>query len=246
MDRMIYTALSGARAAMDRQQVLSNNLANVNTTGFRAEMASFTAKEVKGDGLQTRSHGLEVTLGYNDTAGPVQTTGRALDVAAQGKAMFAIQGLDGTEAYTRAGSLNVAADGTLVGHMGLPMLSSNNAPIVVPANAQLQFGNDGTLSATVAGQPPQVLGRLKLVTPDADNRVARGDDGLFRSTVGDNLPTDPNARLIDGALEGSNVNPVEAMVGMIATARQFEINLRMLQNAEKNDQSASRLLNLNN
>ncbi|MCU0941009.1 MAG: flagellar basal-body rod protein FlgF [Hydrogenophaga sp.] len=241
MDRFIYTAMTGAKAAAERQQVLSNNLANVSTPGFRAELSTFRAVPVRGDGASTRVFALEATSGHDAKAGSVQITGRALDVAAQGDAWFAVQGLDGTEAYTRAGSLQVNAEGTLVNASGLPMLG-DGGPIVVPVNAMVDIGADGTVNARVGNEPGQVVGRLKMVVPDADNPIKRSGDGLFRGPQGDPLPASEVARLQDGALEGSNVNPVEAMVGMIAAARQFEVQMRMLQNGEGNDRSASQLL----
>ena len=244
MDRMIYTAMTGASAAAHRQQLLSNNLANASTPGFRAELSTFRAVPIRGDGASTRVFALEATAGHSDAAGPVTSTGRNLDVAARGNAYFALQALDGTEAYTRGGALEVSTDGTVVNPQGLPMLG-DGGPLVAPANAQLDIGEDGTVTARVGNQPPQALGKLKLVTPDADNRLQRGGDGLFRGPQGDPLPADATARLQSGALEGSNVNPIEAMVGMIAVARQFEVQMRMLQNGEKNDQTAAQLLGLN-
>jgi len=230
---------------MHRKQALTHNLANVSTNGFRAEMSTFRSVPLRGEGASTRAFALEATAGHLDTPGPINQTGRNLDVAAAGRAFFAVQALDGTEAYTRAGALQVSAQGQLVGVNGLPMLDDGAAPIAVPANAQVMIASDGTVSARVGEEPPQALGRLKLVTPDdAAQRLVRGNDGLFRGADGGPLPADATATLIDGALEGSNVNPVEAMVGMISVARQFELQLRMLQNAERNDQTAARLLNL--
>lgn len=245
MDRLIYTAMTGASASAQRQQVLANNLANVSTPGFRAEMSTFRAVPVRGDGASTRVFALEATAGHSDAPGPVTHTGRNLDVAAKGRAYMAVQGLDGTEAYTRAGALEVSPDGSLVNAQGLPLLSDGGAPLVAPANAQISIGEDGTVSARVGNQPPQGIGKIKLVTPDADNRLQRSEDGLFRGPFGDPLPTDATARVQDGALEGSNVNPMEAMVGMIQVARQFEVQMRMLQNSEANDKTASQLLNMN-
>jgi flagellar basal-body rod protein FlgF len=244
MDRMIYTAMTGASAAQHRQQLLSNNLANASTPGFRAELSTFRAVPIRGDGASTRVFALEATAGHSDAAGPVTSTGRNLDVAARGNAYFALQALDGTEAYTRGGALEVSTDGTVVNPQGLPMLG-DGGPLVAPANAQLDIGEDGTVTARVGNQPPQALGKLKLVTPDADNRLQRGGDGLFRGPQGDPLPADATARLQSGALEGSNVNPIEAMVGMIAVARQFEVQMRLLQNGEANDKTASQLLSMN-
>lgn len=246
MDRVIYTALSGANAAMHRQQVLSNNLANVSTNGFRAELATFRSVPLRGEGATTRAFALEATAGHLDTPGSMNSTGRNLDVAAVGQAYFAIQALDGTEAYTRAGALQVSAQGQLVGHAGLPMLDDAGAPINIPDNARVTIGRDGSVSARVGDEAPQVLGRLKLVTPDPEiQRLVRGNDGLFRSADGAPLPADPAATLVDGMLEGSNVNPIEAMVGMITVARQYELQMRMIQSAEKNDQTASQLLGMN-
>jgi len=245
MDRVIYTTLSGANAALHRQQVLSNNLANISSNGFRAELSTFRSVPLRGEGASTRAFALDATAGHLDSPGTMNSTGRNLDVAAVGRAYFAIQALDGTEAYTRAGSLQVSAQGQLVGHAGLPMLDEGGAPINVPNNAHLMIAQDGSVSARVGNEPPQALGRLKLVTPDDDaQRLVRGNDGLFRSLTGDPLPADPVATLKDGVLEGSNVNAIEAMVGMISAARQYELQMRMLQNTERNDQTASRLLGL--
>ena len=237
MDRMIYLSMAGAKMNMQRQEVLSHNLANVSTTGFRAELTAFRAVPVQGDGASTRVYALESTPGYNNEAGPVAATGRNLDVAMKGNAWLAVQGLDGTEAYTRNGALDVNTEGLLVTQGGLQVLG-DGGPITVPANASVQIGSDGTVTATVGNGRPQGIGRLKLVSPEAP--MTRGTDGLFRA--GEDLPADPNARVQDGALEGSNVSPVESMVAMIAAARQFETQMKMLQGAQEREQHASKLL----
>ncbi len=238
MDRLIYLAMAGAKATMQRQDVLAHNLANASTTGFRAEMQAFRAVPVLGDGASTRVYALESTIGYDDRAGPVQTTGRALDVAPQGKAWLAVQSLDGSEAYTRAGALQVSAEGQLVTPSGLPVLG-DGGPISIPANATLEVASDGTITASTGRGRPQPVGRLKLVTPEAP--LTRGDDGLFRASDGE-LPVDPGAKLQSGALEGSNVSAVETMVAMIAAARQFEQQMKVLQGAEQREQGAAKLL----
>jgi flagellar basal-body rod protein FlgF len=188
---------------------------------------------------------LEATSGYRDTPGAVQRTGRNLDAMAAGSAWFAVQGLDGTEAYTRSGAFEVSSAGQLMTGTGLPVLSDGGAPIDLPPGAEVALGSDGTITAKVAGQPPTAVGRLKLATPTAQDPLVRGTDGLFRARSGEPVPQDANARLMAGALEGSNVNPVESMVGMIAASRQFEQQMRLLQTAETNDKSASQLLSLN-
>jgi len=240
MDRMIYLSMSGAKAMMQRQDVLANNLANASTTGFRAELQAFRAVPVRGDGASTRVYALETTTGYDPAAGPAQQTGRPLDVALQGNAWLAVQGFDGTEAYTRMGSLQVDAEGTLMTSGGRTVLG-DGGPIQLPIDSTPQIAADGTVTVRQPNGSMTPVGRLKLVTPEAP--LSRGDDGLFRAPEGD-LPADPNARLQDGALEGSNVNPIENMVAMIAAARQFEAQMKMLQTAEKDEQSAGQLLSL--
>jgi flagellar basal-body rod protein FlgF len=240
MDRMIYLAMSGAKATMQRQEVVSHNLANASTVGFRAELAAFRAVPVVGEGASTRVYALESTPGYNPAPGPVQSTGRALDVAMKGNAWLAVQGLDGTEAYTRAGSLDVNTEGLLTTSNGL-MVMGDGGPITVPPNSEVSVGADGTISAKSGNQRPQVVGRLKLVTPEAP--LTRGTDGLFRA--GEDLPADPTARVAGGALEGSNVSAIESMVSMISAARQFEQQMKMLKSAEEKEQSASKLLSSN-
>jgi len=241
MDRMIYLSMAGAKASLHRQDVLANNLANVSTGGFRAEMAAFRAVPVRGDGASTRVYALETTTGYNSDPGVVQTTGNNLDVAMKGNAWLAVQGLDGTEAYTRAGALDVNPEGLLTTKAGLTVLG-DGGPITVPANSEVAIGSDGTISAKTGNGRTTTIGRLKLVTPEA--AMTRGTDGLFRATDGD-LPADANARLQDGALEGSNVSPVETMVAMISAARQFEHQMKLLQTAQGNEQAAAKLLSNN-
>lgn len=244
MDRLIYTAMSGANAAIQRQSVLATNLANVSTPGFRSELSTYRSVPLEGEGVSTRVFALETTAGYADTPGPAQSTGRPLDAMAKGGAWFAVQGLDGVEAYTRAGAMSLSTEGVLVNAQGLPMLDDSGAPLNVPANAQPSIGSDGTVTSKIAGQPAVVVGRLKLVTPDPEQRLTRGEDGLFRMAEGEPLPADATARMESGVLEGSNVNAVEAMVGMIHAARQFEMQMRLLQNAETNDKSAAHLLSM--
>jgi len=238
MDRLIYIAAAGAQALLSRQDVLAGNLANVSTPGFRAELQALRAVPVRGDGASTRVYALETTVGYDARPGPVASTGRALDVAVQGNSWLAVQSLDGSEAYTRNGALQLDAQGQLVTASGLPVAGSGGGPITVPANASVDIA-DGSIAATVAGQRPQVVGRLKLVTPEAP--LERGADGLFRAADGE-LDVDPQARVQGAALEGSNVSPIESMIGMIAAARQFEQQIKALQGAEQRDQSAAKLL----
>ena len=244
MDRLIYTAMTGAGAAASRQAILSSNLANASTNGFRAQLETYRAVPLNGEGASTRVFAVEATAGFSDLPGQAQQTNRSLDAMTTDKSWFAVQGLDGTEAYTRNGSFEVTSDGTLKTMNGLTVLTSGGSPITAPAGAEVTLSNDGTVSAKVGNQPLSVLGKLKQVTPTADDPLKRGDDGLFRSTSGESLDNDDTARLHVGVLEGSNVNAIETMVGMIQTARQFEAQTRLMTSAESNDRSAAQLLGL--
>jgi len=242
MDRLIYTAAAGARALMQRQDGIANNLANAGTPGFRADQVAFRAVPVQGDGLPTRVSSVEVTAGFDDTPGALDRTGRPLDAAIAGHGYFAVQSTDG-EAYTRAGGFEVQPDGTLTGVAGLPVLG-DGGPITIPAGTQVSIAADGTITAQGATGGPQNVGKLKLVNPPA-SELRKGADGLLRTENGDPAASDADVRVQGGALEGSNVKVVDAMVQMIDAARQFDTQMKLLQTAEQNDQRAAQLLSPN-
>jgi flagellar basal-body rod protein FlgF len=241
MDRLIYTAMTGAKHLLHRQDALAQNLANANTNGYRADTVAFRAVPVQGQQAGTRVFTVETTVGADFAPGPLLGTGRSLDVAVQGPGWLAVQARDGAEAYTRAGSLQVGADGTLRLPNGLLVLGEGG-PITLPANAQASIGADGTISAKTPGsRDSTTVGRLKLVNPPAED-LKKGTDGLFRRSDGEPAPADPAVRVADGTLEGSNVNVVDALVGMIAVARQFELQMKLLATAEQNEQKAGSLV----
>jgi flagellar basal-body rod protein FlgF len=241
MDRLIYTSMTGAKHLLHRQDTLAQNLANASTTGYRADTVALRAVPVRGNEAGTRVFTVETTTGSDFASGPMQSTGRPLDVAVQGPGWIAVQALDGNEAYTRAGNLQVSADGTLQLPNGLPVLGEGG-PITVPADAQLSVAPDGTVSAKTANSPTvNQVGRIKLVNPDSAE-LEKGLDGLFRVRGGDPAGADESVRLAEGTLEGSNVNVVEAMIGMIAAARQFEMQMKLLSTAEQNEQKAGSML----
>lgn len=244
MDRIIYTAMTGAATAANRQSVLANNLANVTTNGFRAQLATYRAVPVSGDGATTRVFAVESTAGYSDVQGAPQRSGRALDAMAGKSGWFSVQALDGTESYTRNGHFDVSTEGNLVTGNGLPVLSNGGAPITIPTGAVVTIGNDGNVSAKVGTEPSNIVGRLKIVTPTANDPLVRGENGLFRTFSGQALDADDRIQLQVGSLEGSNVNAIETIVGMIQTARQFETQMKLLQGAESNDRTADKLLTM--
>jgi flagellar basal-body rod protein FlgF len=242
MDRMIYVAASGVRATMQRQEVLANNLANVNTPGYRSENVAFRVAPVLGEGLQTRAMVAESTPGADFTPGVVTTTGRGLDVAIQGQGFFAVQAADGSEGYTRNGGFQINDQGLLQTHGGQLVLG-DGGPISVQPGTVVTIADDGSVSGTPAGggKTATPIGRLKLVNPPAAE-IKRSTDGLFRMKDGGDAPVDARVRVAAGAIEGSNVNAVEAMVGMITLARQFEMQMKLLQAADQADRKGAQLL----
>ena len=244
MDRMIYVGMSGAKQAMEQQASVANNMANVSTPGFRAQINNFRAVPVVGQEAATRAMVVASTPGADMRSGPMTQTGRALDVAVRGEGWLTVQMPDGSEAYTRVGNLQVGAEGQLMTMEARP-IAGEAGPLVVPPGSALVVTSEGVVSAIGPGDPltgAAEVGRLKLVNPPASDLV-RGEDGLFRMLAGAApAPADPAVRLLTGALEGSNVNPVEVMVDMIANARRFEMQMKTLQTAESNDQQANKLL----
>ncbi|HIX60942.1 MAG TPA: flagellar basal body rod protein FlgF [Candidatus Halomonas stercoripullorum] len=248
MDRILYTAMSGAKQTMDQQAVVSHNLANVSTSGFRAQLHAMRAVPVQGEGLPTRVSVAATTPGSDFSPGPITRTGRVLDVAMAGNAWLAVQADDGSEAYTRRGELQIDGDG-LVSVAGRPVIGEGG-PIIVPLGSSVTLGADGTISAIGEGENPDALvdvGRLKLVTPEQD--LLRGDDGLFRMPLNEEgeavvLAADEEATVVSGALEGSNVSAVEAMVSMIDVARRYEMQMKVISTADENAQRANNLLSI--
>jgi flagellar basal-body rod protein FlgF len=246
MDKLIYTAGSGAKHILDRQATTANNLANINTTGFRAQIDAFRAVPVVAENtLPTRTFVVNAEVGSDFSSGPLQTTGRDLDVAVRGKGWIAVQMPDGSEAYTRHGALKLNENGLLQSAQGLTV-QGDGGPITVPPEVSVAIGGDGTISTiatTTKPGAPTVLGRLKLVNPPEQDLV-RGDDGLFRLKSGVAAPADPLVAVAGGALEGSNASPIDSMVTMISLARSFDLQMSLMKNAENNAAKATQILAL--
>lgn len=242
MDRLIYTAMTGARSTLDQQAAVANNIANANSTGFRTEMHRLRAVEMQTDALRTRAFAVDASVATDFTPGPMQFTDRDLDVAIEGKGWFSVALPNGQEGYTRDGSFEISANGLLQTRDGYPVLGATG-PITLPPDSQVTFGKDGSVSIIEGGNAGAVnlIDRLKLVNPP-EQALARGEDGLFRRTDGQPSLLDEDVRVAGGYTEGSNVNVVDQLVSMISLARQFEMQTRMLQTAETNDRAAAQLL----
>lgn len=245
MDRLIYTAMTGAKHILDQQATNSHNLANATSTGFRAQVDSFRAVPVVSEGLPTRTFVIDSTVGSDFRVGPIQSTGRDLDVAIQGQGWLTVQREDGSEGLTRNGALKISENGVLQTATGKNIMG-DGGPISIPPDVAITIAKDGTVSSVNNGTlpgPSNILGRLKLVNPEESN-LERKADGLFGTRDNSEVEVDANVSIASGALEGSNVNVVDAMVNMISLARQFETQLKLISTAENNANKASQLFNL--
>lgn len=246
MDRLIYTAMTGAKHVFMQQAGTANNLANASTVGFKAQEHRFRAVPVQGEGMPTRAFVVDASVSDDFTEGPLMFTGRNLDVAVQGQGWIAVQLPDGSEAYTRAGSLEVDVTGQLRTKSGYTVIG-DGGPINIPPDNNVEIAPDGTISLISSfGTPNNVnaIGRIKLVNPPESNLV-RGADGLFRQRDGQPAQADEKVQLASGSLEGSNVNVTDAMVNLISLSRQFELQIKMMQTADQDAQRADQLLTLN-
>jgi flagellar basal-body rod protein FlgF len=247
VDRLVYLAMSGAKAMFERQAQVAHNLANASTAGYRAETTAFRALPVIGPGAGTRAFVTESSTGTDFSLGPMRETGRNLDVSVDGKGFLAVRAADGSEAYTRDGNLQLGPGGVLQTRNGLNVLTDGGGTIAIPPDNTITIGRDGTVSAIpLVGIPntSTALGRIKLVNPD-EKTLTRSADGLFRVEGGRPAAADARVYLASGMVEGSNVNAVEAIVSIISLSRQFDTQVRLMQTADQNARGLSPLLSLN-
>ncbi|SKB41927.1 flagellar basal-body rod protein FlgG [Sphingopyxis flava] len=262
---MSFGALHVARTGLDaqsfRMQVIANNLANVNTTGFKRDRANFetlsyqmmTQPGATSAADNRYATGLNLGTGVElagtsrvDTQGSFATTGGALDMAIDGAGFFQVQMPDGRIGYTRAGNFNRAPDGTIVTSDGKPLIPQ----IQVPEDATgLSVGTDGTVSAMVPGQADAVeLGRIELARFANPSGMQAIGDNLLVETAASGAPQvgaageEGRGSLRGGMLEGSNVNVVEELVDMIETQRAYEVNSKMIQATDEMMKNATQTL----
>jgi len=246
MDRMLYISMNAAQQTMLSQAANSNNLANVNTTGFRQDFEQFRSQPVFGDGLPSRVYSMSERPQTDYQQGSIQSTGRELDISIQGEGFMAVQGKDGREGYTRAGDLQVTATGQLVTGAGLAVMGEGG-PIAVPPAEKIEIGADGTITIRPLGADATalaVLDRIKLVKPELNN-VFKDSDGLMRLQDGAAAPLDATVTVASGTLESSNVNAVGALVNMIELQRKYEMQVKMMKSADDNSSASARLLQFN-
>lgn len=246
MDRSLYIAMSGAKQTLYAQTTNANNLANSQTTGFKSDLEQMRSMPVFGAGYPSRVYAMTERPGVDFTPGAIQTTGGDLDVAIKGDGFFAVQAADGKEAYTRAGDLKLTPEGLLQTGTGLPVIGQGG-PISIPPAQKMSIGSDGTISIVPLGgnaNATVVVDQIKMVKADRQN-VEKLTDGLFHvKDQGQALVADPNVNLIQGALEGSNVNALQAMVDMIELAKNFELQTKVMKNVNDNSGASAKLMQM--
>ena len=246
MDRLIYTALTGMDAAMNRQRMVANNLANSSTPGFRKEIFAVTPATLRDGSIEARALARGMVRAADMSTAQVNPTGQPLDIAVEGEALIAFQAPGGGELYSRRGDLRIASTGLLENGEGLPVLGESGAPITVPAGFRVSIAADGTLLASdpaAPGEEAAALDRIKLVSPEG-SVLAKGIDSFLKVPAGGVLPADPTARVQSGALEQSNVQTAATLVEMIEAQRAFEQRAKVIQTAGELDEASSRLLSM--
>lgn len=239
MDALIYTLMSGAERSMRSLQVRANNLANLETPGFRADLERSSTQSVEGYGYDARHLTRLDGQGVSGRAGTLRQTGRELDVAIQGSGYFAVQAGDG-EAYTRSGQFNVDAEGQLTLD-GRTVLGEGGA-ITLPPYRAVSVSEDGTVSVQAEGQETmQAVDRLKLVKPELA-QLTKNEAGLLVARDGDSLPADETVRVRSGYLEGSNVVAVDEMVATMNLSRDFEIQMKLYKATDEMADAGNRLI----
>jgi flagellar basal-body rod protein FlgF len=245
MDRLVDIARTAMRGSMARQTAVANNLANVNTAGFRAEIVNASTRWIGGPTLQSRAEQVDQVIGADMKQGSVVQTGNALDVALDGDGFFAVQANDGSEGYTRRGDLKLSDSGLLTTGEGHPVLGEGG-PITLPPADNVKIAKDGGIWIVPQGgqiDQPQLVDTIKLVNAKG-SVIAKGTDNLFREVNGGALPTDPMASVTSGALEGSNVNATTALVQMIEASRAWETQIKLIDTAKEIDSGGASLMRL--
>ncbi len=243
IDRFAFTAMTGAKHAMGQLATTTHNMANLQTPGFREILSMFRAVPVDGASADSRAFVVDSTPGADWSPGSVSPTGNPLDIAIQDQGLFVVRRADGQEAYTRSGKFHLDAQGFLVNSAGLLVLDDRGSEIqVLEGSQEIQIQANGTVRVKLPGQLIDTpIARLKLVNPEPHS-LERLPDGLFSSN--EYLSSSEDVRVLQGSLEGSNVNAAQAMAQMIAQNRLFDLNIRLVQVAEQNSKTAGILMSL--
>ena len=244
MNRGIYAPASGMINNERLLDIVSNNLANASTTGFKGDGIYFkealeqTMNANGGQGEELGSMGVGPDFGTpytNMQQGAAKMTGQSTDTMIVGnEGMFAVQTPDGVQ-YTRDGSFTINSDGVLVNQSGYPVLDSTYHQIDVGQGA-IDIGNDGTVSVTMPGKTPDTVGQIAVFTGNFTKLGAN-------NWAGTNTQASSTIQIQSGALEGSNVNPIEEMVNLIRIGRTYELQQKAISQQDELTQKLSTTMN---
>jgi flagellar basal-body rod protein FlgF len=251
MDKLLWVSMSGAKQNLHAVSLHANNLANAKTIGFKSDLENARSMQAFGEGFPTRVFSMTERPGQDMSGGALITTGRDLDIAIQGDGWFAVEDNKGEEAYTREGNLHITPEGLLTTARGNPLIGEGG-PIILPVPVdKVEIGFDGSIVVRPQGAPANFLetvDRIKMIKPDDDFKLNKNTDGLFRPEEHGDFAqcgfceASPEVRIIKGALEASNVNPVVEMTSMISLQRQFDMQVKMMKQAEQMDQQTDQLM----
>lgn len=239
----LYTDMAGLQAITAKMQAISSNIANAQTPGYEAVQAVTQARLYQGSNAPVGADAMLETLDPDATPGPMKQTGDPLDVAVSGNAWLQVQTSDGV-ALTRNGSLVISSAGILTNASGDPVLNPSGTPISLPPLSKIEIGSDGTISGLTANggtEQAKVLGKIGLVETPSGKITAIGDS-LYQPPSGEALAPATGGALHQGYLNGSNVNPTEAMMEMINSSRAYEMQTDMLKNQSSASQDLNNLL----
>lgn len=246
MDPVLYSAVDGGTNDLVRQDVIANNLANLNTPGFKADLyqaqVMYLTDETGQVNDDSQTYVVQLPSTIDTSPGELMTTGRPLDIAVGGNGFLAVQGPSG-EVYTRGGSFHIDAEGQLLTPSGFPVLGEGG-PISIPPARSISIGSDGTISIVPlegTSNTVAVVDRIRTVSV-AGARLTRTADGFLSLAQGGVAEVDPTIQVVGGALEGSNVNAVDQMVQMISANRDFEAQMKIIATVDTNADKLAQVL----
>lgn len=250
MDRLIYTALNSLGNLRGTQIVTAQNLANQNVPGFRRDTLSEGQAFVLEDQGSLEPRAFQIareTAGFSDLSGFMNQTGEPLDIAIADKGWFYVQpDGGGAPALSRRGDLRVGLGGELVNGAGEAILDQGLRPIVLPPFRKIVVDDAGTISIEpMDGAPGERIDLTTIGTTLATGAtLIKGEDGQIRPATGPVPPPDQQAKVLQGVLEGSNVNSTEELISSIDLQRNFELNMRIVSTAKEMDEAGTSLLRM--
>ena len=254
MERLAFNSSAAITEMRLARQVLANEMANLSTTGFKRSFeVSMKAFKADGGGFDSSFQPQAAHMDFIQLKpGPLIATGRDLDIHLNDHTVLGVQAPNGETAFTRRGDLQVSLDGVLQTGNGHPVMGEGNTPITVSPDLKVSIADDGGVYVSNPSQPgiqtQELVGNLML-RDASETPLTRREDGLFKvhdKPSGSDFASGPmRVSVMSQALEGSNVNPQEAMVKLIEQARMFEQQVRMVKSSHDNDQAGASMMKLN-